>query len=131
LVRGPAVLLHALEWLLVPWTMLIAMAPTTSWFPSAIIHSAWVGFDIALFFALRALRRGGRSTARRWRLSRMIAGAVTADAILTIAQAIWWNRTTVSGAVGWSIVLIACLGPMLAAVVLWGATRRLEQLIAD
>ncbi len=128
LLRGPAVLLHALEWLLVPWTVLLALAPTSPWFPSGIIHGAWVGFDVALLFGLRALRAGGQKNGSIWRLSRVVAIAVTTDGLLTVAQAIWWSRTTVSSALGWSIVLIACLGPFLAAAVLWGATRRLEQL---
>jgi hypothetical protein len=45
-------------------------------------------------------------------------------------QAVWWNRTIIMGAFGWSIVMIACLGPALAAAVLWGANRRLKQLCA-
>jgi phosphatidylglycerol lysyltransferase len=130
LLREPRVLLHALEWLLVPWTVLLAVAPTESWFPSGIVHSAWVAFDLGLLFALRALRVGVRPAGSRWRLSRAIAIAVTTDVVLTIMQAVWWNRTIIMGAFGWSIVMIACLGPALAAAVLWGANRRLKQLCA-
>jgi phosphatidylglycerol lysyltransferase len=135
--RGPSVLLHALEWLLVPWTMLLALAPTYPWFPSRAVQGAWVLFDVLLLFGLRALRAKeratgtpGRRVARRaaWQLSRALAIAVSADAVLTIVQAAWWNRTAVHDATRWGIVLLACLGPALASVILWGATRRMDTL---
>jgi phosphatidylglycerol lysyltransferase len=135
--RGPSVLLHALEWLLVPWTMLLAVAPTSSWFPSRAVQGAWVLFDLLLLFGLRALRAKERATGtpahrapRRaaWQLSRVLAIAVSADAVLTIVQAVWWNRSSIPGTTGLGIVLLACLGPSLASVVLWGATRRMNTL---
>ena len=135
--RGPSVLLHALEWLLVPWTMLLALAPTYPWFPSRAVQGAWVLFDLLLLVGLRALRAKERATgtparrtARRdaWQLSRALAIAVSADAVLTIVQAVWWNRSSMHGATEWSIVSLACLGPSLASVVLWGATRRMDRL---
>jgi len=131
LLRGPAVLLHALEWLLIPWTLLLALAPTHPWFPSAAVQGAWVLFDVLLLVALRALRARGSvpgAAARRaaWRASRALAIAVSADAVLTIVQAAWWHRTATDRALGWVVILIACLGPLVGAVTLWGATRRLN-----
>ncbi len=143
LLRGPAVLLHALEWMLIPWAVLLALAPTSPWFPSGVVQGVWVFFDVLLLFALRALRASGSTSgaaARRaaWRLSRALAIAVSLDAVLTIVQAIWWNRSAVQAiwwnrsatdrALGWAVVLIACLGPAVAAVMLWGATRRMNTL---
>ena len=129
--RGPAVLLQALEWLLVPWTLLLALAPTFPWFPSAAVQAAWVCFDVLLLSGLRALRARGRTVgaiarATAWHLSRGLAIAVSADAVLTIAQAVWWNRTSTTSLMAWSIVLLACAGPLLASMVLWGATRRIR-----
>jgi phosphatidylglycerol lysyltransferase len=133
--RGPSVLLHALQWLLVPWTTSLAFAPTYPWFPSRVVQGAWVLFDVLLLFGLRALRAKGRESgpsARReaWRLSRGLAIAVSADAVLTIVQAVWWNRAVMHGATEWALVLLACLGPSLASVVLWSATRRMDTLQA-
>lgn len=85
-------LLHALEWLLVPWTVCLALAPPYLWFPSGTVQGAWVMFDV----------------------------------LLTMLQAAWWNRASTHGMLGWGIVLLACLGPLLASIVLWGATRRMD-----
>ena len=111
----------------------LALAPTSPWFPSRAVQGAWVLFDVLLLFGLRALRAKGRASgpsARRaaWQLSRGLAIAVSADAVLTIVQAVWWNRSVIEGATAWSIVLLACLGPSLASVVLWSATRRMDTL---
>ncbi len=131
--RGPAVVLRALEWLLIPWTVLLALAPTFPWFPSGIVHVAWVVFDVLLLFGLRALRvkeRASGALARRagWRWSRTLAIAVSADAVLTSVQALWWNLASIHGATGRAVVLLACLGPTLASIVLWGASRRMNTL---
>lgn len=177
--RGPRPLLHALELLLVPWTIALALIPTAPWFPSAAIHWAWVAFDIGLILALHELReprrlrrlgefRGARSvhgtssmgvvggsgvaagtrgTGRtgdspdpsppharrrisRLTLARVTAAAVTIDATLTTLQAAIFtipmanatSRLTPSATIA---ILIACLGPALAAIALWGAARRL------
>ncbi|QJR38260.1 DUF2156 domain-containing protein [Gemmatimonas groenlandica] len=131
LIRGPAVLLRALEWMLITWTVLLALAPTFPWFPSGAVQSAWVVFDALLLLGLRALRARtsgarARRTASRW--SRALATVVSADAVLTSAQALWWNSGSNRGAPEWAVVLLACLGPWLASVVLWGASRRMNTL---
>ncbi len=135
--RGPALLMRALELLLVPWTVALAVAPLLTpdspWFPSPVAHVAWVLFDIGLLLALRRLRalmqqRGAVAREQTWRLVRVVATAVSADALLTVVQAVWWNAPRTSGAVHIAIVAIACIGPTLAAIVLWGAERRLRLL---
>ncbi len=131
--RGPGVVLHALEWMLISWTVLLALAPTHPWFPSRAVHGTWVLFDVALIVALRALRAresvsGAVARGAAWRLSRALAIAVSADAALTMIQAIWWNRTATGSVLGWAMVLLACSGPLIVAVMLWGATRRMEVL---
>ena len=121
--RGPAPLLRALEWLLVPWTLALAVSPTDPWFPSIAIHAAWVGFDIALIGALRAQRRTGNA-----RLARAVAIAVSLDALLTTVQAVWWNAPRAHHALDVIAMIVACAGPLITAPVLWGAVRRLQAL---
>ena len=121
--RGPRPLLIALEALLIPWIVLLAIAPTTPWFPSRWIHAAWVLFDVGLYILLRAVRQ------RDWlNGARIVAVAVTLDAILTIWQAIVWNAPRVSSWHEAAWVIIACAGPVLTAPTLWGAARRMRML---
>jgi phosphatidylglycerol lysyltransferase len=119
LFRGPVLILWALALALVPWTTMIALADDAAWFPAPWVKWAWVGFDVALCAGLVALawrfRRG-----LGWTLSL----AVTADTLVTWAEAAWWNARRVHGVVDLVVVLLACAAPALATVVLWGATRR-------
>lgn len=147
--RGPTPLLRALELLLVPWTIVLALAPSSDWFPSVGVHAGWVAFDGALLLLLHVLLhlvRTGQGTARHGRrrvasLATIAAVAVTADAVLTLLQALWWNVPELRAASGasmhdpmvgglarWLIVAVACAGPLLAAPVLWGAAMRLRAL---
>ncbi len=121
--RGPRPLLAALETLLIPWTILLALVPTSPWFPSRWVHLAWVLFDTALYFLLRSVR------GRDWLLgARLAAAAVTLDAVLTIWQAIAWNVPRVANWRDGAFIAIACIGPALTAPILWGAARRLRLL---
>lgn len=131
--RGPSPLLRALEWLLLPWTLALALAPTAPWFPSVAVHAAWVAFDGALLMALRHVRRtaqqsGAASRRRAARVAVGVAGAVTLDAGLTMLQAFVWDRPRIDDAGAAAVVLLACAAPLLAAPVLWGAARRLQTL---
>jgi phosphatidylglycerol lysyltransferase len=131
--RGPATLLRVLEWLLIPWTIMLALAPTHPWFPAVWVHAAWVAFDGALLLALRHVRRMGEhhgEAARRdtARLATAVAAAVSIDALLTAFQAIRWNLPVVHSRLDLAIVLVACAAPAAAATVLWGAARRLRTL---
>lgn len=123
--RGPTPLLRALEWLLVPWTLVLALAPTDPWFPSIAIHVAWVLFDIGLIGALRVHRRTGDE-----RLARAAAIAVSFDALLTLVQAVWWNAPRARHVLDILAIVVACAGPLITAPVLWGAVRRLHALRA-
>ncbi|HEY6557461.1 MAG TPA: DUF2156 domain-containing protein [Polyangiaceae bacterium] len=114
--RGPNALIRALAFLLVPWTLLLMIAPSQRYFMSAWIKWAWVGFDallaLALFHWLQKPTKG---------LLTALAVAVTADAALTSLQALLWNVRQVQGT--WDVLLIAvgCAAPLIAATVLWGA----------
>ncbi|MCC6243903.1 MAG: DUF2156 domain-containing protein [Gemmatimonadaceae bacterium] len=117
--RGPRPLLMALEWSLIPWTLLLAACPTKPWFPAPSIHLAWVLFDVVLYLTLR-IARARQSLA----LLTAAASGVSLDVVLTLWQAASWNlpHAQTRGAV-W-VIAVACLGPLLAAPLLWGAVRR-------
>jgi phosphatidylglycerol lysyltransferase len=118
LTRGPIVVVRALAVLLVPWTLLLALAPAPRWFGSARIKWAWVLFDVLLAAGLfRFLQK------RRAHLLTALAIAVTADAVLTPVQAVLWNLPRAQGALDYLAVAVSCLAPVVAAIVLWGARR--------
>ncbi len=116
--RGPTVVLRALALLLIPWTLLLALSPSELWFAAAWVKWAWVGFDVALAVGLfLLLQRPAR------RLLRVLVLAVSADALLTSVEAVLWNLHHVRSALDCAMLIVACLGPLLAAIVLWGAQR--------
>ncbi len=119
LLRGPALVWWALALLLVPWTLLLAIADTEVFFPAPWVKWAWVVFDVGLAVALASL-------ARRWRrgLAGLLAALVTLDAGLTWAQAALWNLPRAAGEpLHAAAAVVACLAPAAAAVVLWSAWR--------
>ena len=109
---------RALAWLLVPWTVLLAVAPDR-WFPGAWARWGWVAFDVALAAGLFRLLAGGRR-----KLMAALAVAVSADTLLTWTQAIAWNLPRLAGPLDAVIVTAACVGPALGAAVLWEWYRR-------
>ncbi len=123
--RGPSPLLIALERLLIPWTLLLALTPSSWWFPSPSVHVAWVLFDVALYLTLRWARR-----ARSARGLTLVALAVSVDAMLTGWQAVAWNIPRVTSWWEAALIGVACAGPLLAAPALWGAVRRLRRMHA-
>jgi len=116
LLRGPAILIRLLAALLVIWTIALALPWSARWFPSAAWQYGWVAFDVALGGALFAL-------ARRWRqpLADVVAVAVTADAAVTLAEALVYNAPRVRGPGDVAVIAVAVLAPTLAAVLLWNA----------
>jgi phosphatidylglycerol lysyltransferase len=117
LTRGPIVVVRALTLLLLPWTVLLALAPAV-WFPSAWIQWGWVSFDVLVAAALfRFLAK--RSTASLTPL----AVAVIFDAVLTPVQAVLWNLPRARSPLDYALIALACLAPLLASIVLWGARR--------
>ena len=129
--RGPRPLLTALEWLLVPWTLLLAIAPKHPWFPSRAIQWTWVVFDAALYALLRVARTRSFARAHPDRgiaLVRVAALFVSMDALLTLWQAMVWNGQHVTSWRDALWVSIAVAGPLMTAPVLWGATRRLSRM---
>ena len=116
--RGPTIVVSALAWLLVPWTLMLALLDAR-WFPAVWVHCAWVGFDLALFAALLSLARRFRA----W-LSAAVVGAVTLDAVLTLAQALLFNVPRLlnfADAVGLGVAVAA---PAIASRILASAHAR-------
>ncbi|HTA88468.1 MAG TPA: DUF2156 domain-containing protein [Polyangiaceae bacterium] len=118
LLRGPRVVLGVLATLLVPWTLLLALVPAAPWFHASWVKWAWVCFDICVALALlRMLRKPAT------RLLTALCLAVTADAVVTTVEAVFWNLTRARGVVPYLVLALACGAPTLAAIVLWGARQ--------
>jgi len=118
LTRGPIVVVRALAVLLLPWTLLLALAPAEPWFYDAWIKWGWVGFDLAVAAGLfRFLYK--RSTTSLTPL----AVAVSLDALLTLLQATLWNLPRAHTLLDYVLITLGCLAPLLASIVLWGARR--------
>jgi phosphatidylglycerol lysyltransferase len=65
---------------------------------------------------------GRRNTAQRFTTG--VAIAVTIDTVLTVTQALTWNVARARTGIEMLMIVVACAGPALASVVLWGAVRR-------
>ena len=116
--RGPTIVVRALAWLLLPWTVLLATLDER-WFPALWVHWAWVGFDVALFAALHALGRQFRA----W-LSRGVVIAVTLDALITLGQALAFNLPRSSNAREALGLGVAVAAPAIASRILAQAHAR-------
>jgi phosphatidylglycerol lysyltransferase len=120
LLRGPTAVIRVFALLLVPWTLLLALAPAETWFGSAWAKWAWVGFDVLLAAGLfRALHRPSPHTYAA------LAIAVTTDAALTIVHALVWHAGRAHDLFALFMIVLACTAPTIAAIVLWGTTRRI------
>jgi phosphatidylglycerol lysyltransferase len=116
LLRGPAIVMRVLAVLLLGWTALLALPGAAQWFPSPAWQWGWVGFDIVLAASLLAL-------SYRWRavLADVLATAVTADAVITLGQAIVYDLPRRRGPLDIAIAVIAVAAPTVAAILLWNA----------
>lgn len=116
LAHAPALGVRALAVALVPWTVLLALAPTSRFFPSRAIHVSWVVWDAVLVVAMFAL-------AARWRtrLARLLAFGTSLDALLTLTQVAVFDGPRTRSPTEVVLMLVACAGPMLATSLLWGA----------
>jgi phosphatidylglycerol lysyltransferase len=117
--RGPDVVVRALAWLLIPWTLLLVSLDTATWFPGAWVKWGWVGFDLALCGTLLVLARRFRP----W-LSRAIVIAVALDACLTLVQAVLFNLAVIEGYPSALGVAVAVAAPAVASRILYNAHRR-------
>ncbi len=127
ILRGPEALLRALALLLLPWTVVLALAPAEHWFGSALLKWGWVAFDLAL--ALTLLRVLKKPTLRGYQI---LAATVSADAVLTTLQAALWNLPRAAGLGETAVVIVACAAPILVSAMLWGATlNRVTDLLCE
>ena len=112
-----AITLFILAGLLVPWTILLALADGRHWFGDESIQLAWVAFDSFLAVALVSL---GYLTWHRKRLAQTVAlflaGATITDFVLTTVQAFNLHQDVS----GWPslFVLAGMLGPLSASLFL-------------
>jgi hypothetical protein len=97
--------------LLVPWTLLLASVHTPTWFPNATVQWAWVGFDVTLIALMASLVLRWRARVAAW-LSRL----TSLDAVLTLAQVLFWNVWTARSVGAWSLLVLGCTGPLLASL---------------
>jgi phosphatidylglycerol lysyltransferase len=123
LVRGPPFMVRALVYLLVPWTLMLALPPARRYFfDSALLQWTWVSFDVLLALGLLWLLAKPSVV---W--ATPLAMAVTLDAIVTTLQGSLWLARHAQGAGDVLVTAIACVAPALASVLLWGARARLVQ----
>jgi phosphatidylglycerol lysyltransferase len=119
MLRGPTIVVQALALMLAIWTVVIASPIAARWFPSPAWQWGWVAFDVAIFVALFAL-------SRRWRhrLATVVAAAITADAVTTLGEALFYNVPHRRGALDFVVIAIAIAAPTFASIVLWNARAR-------
>lgn len=121
--RGPRIVLATLVVLLVPWIVLIAIAPADPWFHGhAGIKWAWVVFDVLMLMGFIRLARHPSVA-----FAGALAMATAADTLLTSVEAFAWSFPTVRSLPAALLILAACLAPALATLVLVGARGRLLQ----
>lgn len=127
LLRGPAIVFELLGYLLVPWTVLLALAPTADWFPAPWVKWAWVVFDVFILTSFLGLKLYPKRAAQQRRRARVLAGLlatlVTADALVTTIEAAWFNVPRASSVGEVAVVLAAVAAPTFAAILLWSAWR--------
>ena len=109
--------LRALSILLVPWTLLLALADGRHWFGDASIQWAWVVFDSVFVCALYGLAKWvdrGRAIAAP--IALFLGGATLTDFVLSSVQAFYLHRAVT----GWALlfVLAGQTGPLLATLFL-------------
>jgi phosphatidylglycerol lysyltransferase len=119
LLRGPTIVVRILALLLVPWTLLLALADGSRWFPAPWVQWFWVVFDILICIGLFLL-------SLRWRpwLATLLFSLVVADTATTLLEAALFNIPRRQSPLDWLVMVIAVTGPFLASVVLFNSRRR-------
>jgi len=117
--RGPPIAIWILAIALVPWTIGLASVDGEKWFSSTASQRAWTVFDVLLAIGMLML-------AVRWRarLALSLAIIVTADAVVTTLEALFFGAPRIHTALDALLVVAASIAPASAAVVLWGSWRR-------
>ncbi len=109
--------MRMLAFLLVPWTILLALADGPRWFGDSSIQWAWVTFDAVMVLAILGVStRVERATPSARPLCTLLCGATLTDFVLSSVQAV-----SLHGAVtGWARLFVTSglCGPLLAAALL-------------
>jgi len=118
-VRGPNVVVRLLALLLVPWTLLLALADSGRWFPAPWVQWSWVAFDAVLAVLLLSL-------GMRWRhwLASALLVLVASDAAVTLIEVVAFDVPRISQLAEGAVAAVAIAAPALASVVLFNARRR-------
>lgn len=113
--RAPLVT-RVLAVLLIPWTIILALAPAQTWFPSPAVQQAWIAADLVLFAGLMVL-------SDRWRrpLAVALSAAAAADVTLGCVQLATFNAARASGPLSWLAIAAALGAPLFASLFLWHA----------
>jgi phosphatidylglycerol lysyltransferase len=119
LLWGPSIVLRTLAVLLVPWTLLVASANSTYWFPSPLVKWAWVAFDTGICVALVSMR-----TKHAGILPAAVTAFIAVDALITTAEALIFNVPRIRHWPEYLVVLIAIMAPAFATVILWNVRER-------
>lgn len=123
LLRGPSMVVRVLAALLLPWTLLLSLAPV-GYFPGAWVKWGWVAFDVGLALALLRLTYSWRP----W-LATLLAILVTGDAAVTLLEALLYNLPRAAGLWDIAVAAAAVGGPSLSAFLLWrGRLHRQTQM---
>jgi phosphatidylglycerol lysyltransferase len=119
LLRGPAIVVRVLALLLIPWTLVMALAGGPRWFPSPLVEWSWILLDVALCGALLVL-------SARWRswLATTLLVVIALDAVTTLAEVACCAVPRIDGVLAASVVFASVGAPALATVVLFNARRR-------
>ena len=119
LLRGPTIVVRILALLLVPWTLLLALADGPHWFPAPWVQWFWVVFDILICSGLLLL-------SFRWRprLAALLVSLVVADTAATLFEVALFDVPAHENPFEWLVMVVAVMGPLLASVVLFNARRR-------
>lgn len=118
LLRGPDIVLRTLSLLLLPWSVLLAIA-SPRWFPERWVQWSWVAFDLVLAVLLWSLA----VSFRRW-LSALLVSLVLSDALLTSLQALLFNLPRARGWTDLLGVVIGFAAPVVASLILLNSHRR-------
>lgn len=131
---GAATLIHrrrevtlVLAILLVPWTLLLSLADAR-WFPAGWVRWSWVALDVTMIVLLGRLGWGWsadrRDTPSQKKLGALAASLASADAVLTLVQAVRWNFPRAAGLFELLVVVVSIAAPTFAAWFLWRASYR-------
>lgn len=124
LLRGPDIVIRALTWLLVPWTLALWSVDPEDWFPARWVQLGWVGFDAVLFALLLA-------QGLRWRdwLARVLVGLTALDTLITLSEVCWFDVPRLRGPAELVVLTMAVVAPALACTVLSSAQRRVARIM--